>query len=267
MQPEVWALSPSAFFTAAVGAPPDAWQAAVLRSSAPQLLLNCCRQSREKHDRGGRGAAYGVVCTRLARRGVGAEPAPVVVSVRSHPGAVQRRRPAGRASRRETLSELVLANGSRLHAVPGDERTIRGLSAIDLALVDEAARAADTLFEAVRPMLATRNGRIVLLSTPYAKQGVFFNAWTGATEWERVLITAGDVSRISAQFLERERAELGPMVYRREYLGEFGELEDAAFHFADLDRLFIDDMEPLFSEPLRGGDVAAWQPPPLEIAI
>ncbi len=42
--------------------------------------------------------------------------------------------------------------------------------------IDEAARVSDELYRAVRPMLATSGGRIVLLSTPFGKRGFFFRA-------------------------------------------------------------------------------------------
>ena len=58
-----------------------------------------------------------------------------------------RARPAERAS-------FPLANGSRIIALPGTEKTIRGYAAADLVVIDEAARVEDDLLTAVRPMLA-----------------------------------------------------------------------------------------------------------------
>lgn len=39
------ALDPARLFRSATGHTPDPWQAQLLRSTAPRILLNCCRQS------------------------------------------------------------------------------------------------------------------------------------------------------------------------------------------------------------------------------
>ena len=71
---------------------------------------------------------------------------------------------------------LVLPNRTRILAVPGEEANIRGISAVDILIIDEAARVKESLYSGARPMLATRNGKIILLSTPFAKRGFFFDA-------------------------------------------------------------------------------------------
>jgi len=79
----------------------------------------------------------------------------------------------------------------------------------------------DTLYRAVRPMLAVSGGRLILMSTPYGQTGHFFEEWTnGGNSWERVECKATDCPRIPQQFLEGERASLGDF-FRQEYLCEF----------------------------------------------
>ena len=68
----------------------------------------------------------------------------------------------------ESALRLELANGSRVVSLPGDEKNIRGYSGVTLLVIDEAARVADELYYAVRPMLAVSQGRLVALSTPSA---------------------------------------------------------------------------------------------------
>jgi tRNA(Met) C34 N-acetyltransferase TmcA len=41
---------------------------------------------------------------------------------------------------------MELANGSRIEALPGTEKTIRGFSGVDLLVVDEAFRVTDELY-------------------------------------------------------------------------------------------------------------------------
>src|SRR5262245_42787153 len=92
--------------------------------------------------------------------------------------------------RAESALRLELANGSRVVALPGDEKTIRGFAGAALVILDEAARIEDELIAAVRPMLATSGGRLIMLSTPFGKRGVFYEAWHGDESWHRVRIAA-----------------------------------------------------------------------------
>jgi hypothetical protein len=118
-----------------------------------------------------------------------------------------------------------LANGSRIEALPGTEKTIRGFSGVDLLLVDEASRVADELYYAVRPMLAVSGGRLMMLSTPYVRRGVFFEEWTGDGAWERYEVPASQCPRISEVFLEEERQALPTRIYRQEYECSFEDTE------------------------------------------
>jgi phage terminase large subunit-like protein len=112
---------------------------------------------------------------------------------------------------------MELANGSRIEALPGTEKTIRGFSGVDLLLVDEASRVADELYYAVRPMLAVSRGRLMMLTTPYGRRGVFFEERTGDGAWERYEVSASRCPRISEEFLEEERGALPRRVFRQEY--------------------------------------------------
>src|SRR5262249_52968811 len=71
----------------------------------------------------------------------------------------------------ESHSELALANGSRIIALPGKEETIRGYCGVTLLIIDEASRVPDDLYRSVRPMLAVSRGRLVALTTPFGQRG------------------------------------------------------------------------------------------------
>jgi hypothetical protein len=158
-------------------------------------------------------------------------------------------RPVPTLNPKDNALKLELANGSRVVSLPGTEATVRGFSGVDLLVIDEAARVADPLYYAVRPMLAVSGGALIALSTPYAKQGWFHDAWTRGDGWRRVRVTAAECPRISAAFLAEERAALGPRWFAMEYLCEFGDLVDAVFSSADVARALVD--EP--AAPLFGG--------------
>jgi hypothetical protein len=128
-----------------------------------------------------------------------------------------------------TLS-LAMPNGSRVVGLPGTEDTVRGFSAVSMLLIDEAARVPDKIYKALRPMLAVGQGDLWLMSTPCGKQGFFYETWEhGGAHWKRVRATGVECSRISAEFLEEERASLGPMWFRQEYLCEFVDSGGAMF--------------------------------------
>ena len=82
----------------------------------------------------------------------------------------------------ESALRLELANGSRIVALPGVEKTIGAT----LIVLDEATRIEDDLITAVRPMLATSGGCLIMLSAPFGKRGAFYEAWTGDPSWHRV---------------------------------------------------------------------------------
>jgi phage FluMu gp28-like protein len=142
---------------------------------------------------------------------------------------------------------MELANGSRIEALPGTEKTIRGFSGVDLLLVDEASRVADELYYAVRPMLAVSGGRLMMLSTPYGRRGVFFKEWTGdGGAWERYEVPASQCPRISEEFLEEERRTLPRRVFRQEYECSFEETDDQVFSHADVQAAISEEVTPLF---------------------
>lgn len=206
------------------GIAPDPWQAQLLRSSDPRRLLLCARQ-----------VGKSTVAAALALKAALLAPPALVLllsptlrqsgelfrdKVLRLYGALGRPVPAAQ----ETALALALANGSRVVSLPGVEENIRGYSGVSLLIVDEAARVSDALYRAARPMLAVSGGALVALSTPWAKQGWFFEAWHDTEPWSRVKVTAPECPRISAAFLASELRAMGARYYAIEYLCEFGDL-------------------------------------------
>lgn len=229
------------------GIAPDPWQRDVLTSSAPRMLLNVCRQA-GKSTITATLAAYValsrpgalVLCLSPSERQSG-ELLRKVVDVYAAIG-----RPVPADSERRLALEL--AGGSRVLALPGArDDTVRGLSAPALVLLDEAARISDALWHAVSPMVAVSGGRVVMLSTPYGKRGVFHQLWTqGGPTWERYELAAPDCPRISSAFLEAERTNLPRWAYEQEYLCRFSETVDSVFRFDDIHAALDPEVLPLW---------------------
>ncbi|MEZ5351725.1 MAG: terminase family protein [Bryobacteraceae bacterium] len=129
-------------------------------------------------------------------------------------------------------TSLLLPSSARIIALPGDPASIRGLSAASLLIVDEAAFVPDDLYHALRPILATTNGAIWLLSTPNGPRGFFHEEYVSTGDWTRFQVTALDCPRISPEFLEEEKRKLGPALFEQEYLCKFSAQAGSFFDLA-----------------------------------
>src|SRR5262249_27648965 len=119
--------------------------------------------------------------------------------------------------RRLTQLRLELAHGGRVVCLPGREDTVRSFGGVELLVIDEAARVADDLYRAVRPMLAVSRGRLVALSTPFGQRGWFWREWHGAGPWKRVRVGWRDCPRITPDFIEEETRAMGADWVEQEY--------------------------------------------------
>jgi hypothetical protein len=141
---------------------------------------------------------------------------------------------------------LALPNGSRMVALPGNDATVRGFSAVSLLLIDEAAQVSDELYDAVRPMLAVSGGGLWLMSTPYGKRGFFWEEWTrGGPGWERVEAKATECPRIPKWFLDEQRGSMGEKEFAREYLCAFEDAGRGVFDADVVQRAVTKDFAPL----------------------
>jgi hypothetical protein len=226
-----------------IGMVPDAWQAAVLRSSASRVLLNCSRQS-------GKTTTAALLALHVALYEPGALVLVLSASERQARELFRVALVAYRVLSRPVPSEaenrlsLELENGSRIIVVPATAPTIRGYAAVRLLIVDEGAQVPDELYATVRPMLAVSGGRIVAMSTPFGRRGWWFEAWRGDERWERYEVPASDCPRISAAFLAEERETVGEWFYRQEYQCEFLDGQGAAFREEDIERMFAEEVAP-----------------------
>jgi Terminase large subunit, T4likevirus-type, N-terminal len=240
-----------AFAEAAALESVDDWQRDLLSSSASRVLLNCSRQS-------GKSTMAGLLALHRAIYFPSSLVLLLAPALRQSQelyakvSEFYQRLPDPIPTKSYTALTLTLENGSRIISLPGNEKHLRGYSGVDLLIVDEAARVLDELYYSVRPMLAVSGGRLLMLSTPYGKRGVFYEEWTGGTGWERYTVTAEECPRISRAFLEEERSSLGPWWFEQEYHCEFKDTIDALFREADIQAAFDNDLQPLFPE----GEVA-----------
>ncbi len=220
------------------GIVPDPWQADVLRSTAPRMLLCASRQA-------GKSTITSILAMHTALYSAGSLVLLLSPSLRQSgeifKKAVAVYRGLGRPvmPESETALTLTLENGSRIVSLPGSkDGNIRGYSGVDLLVIDEAAFVSDALYVSVRPMLAVSGGRLVALSTPHGTRGWYWSAWQGDAGWEKYEVPAPLCPRISPEFLDEERRTMGDWAFRQEYLCQFVESETQPFSAADVARAF-----------------------------
>ena len=215
----------------------DPWQRELLLSNDRQVLLNCSRQA-------GKSTVVSALALHTALFTEGALVLLLSPSQRQSGEIFRKVRDAYHALGRpvraiyETQLRLELANGSRVVCLPGREETIRSFGGVRLLVLDEAARIPDDLYRSVRPMLATSQGRLVALSTPFGRRGWFYEEWHGNGPWKRVRITWRDCPRITPEFIAEETRALGPAWVDQEYNACFTSLEGLVY--PDFERTLID---------------------------
>ena len=236
-------LDPAMFAADRLNFRPDDWQRDLLRSSERQIILNITRQ-------GGKSTTAAILGLHCALYDPGSLTLLVSPSQRQSRELFSKTidflraiEPAIELDEDNKLS-ATLRNRSRIVSLPGDARTTRGFSAPALVVCDEAAYTSDELFTAIRPMLAVSQGRLILMSTPAGSRGVFFETWEhGGDDWLRFKIPASQCPRISAEFLDQERAALGPLLFDQEYCCAFVDNNTSAFSSEMIEAALVDDFE------------------------
>ncbi len=239
------ALDPAIFATEALGLALDSWQAEVLRSSGKRDLLNCSRQA-------GKSTAAAILGLHAAVYQPGSLTLLVSPSLRQSSELFRKVTdlrallPQQPDLLEDNKLSMAIKSGGRVVSLPGSEQTIRGFSGASLIVLDEAARVEDQLYYAVRPMLATSNGRLVGMSTPFGKRGWYWREWSEGKSWQRTEIDATKVSRISPAFLEEEKQTMGSWWFDQEYMCMFKESTDSVFSHDLVMAALSDDIKPLF---------------------
>lgn len=160
---------------------------------------------------------------------------------RDHKGMI------AKGHQKPTLDRIRLKNGSEIRSRPvgmmGD--AFRGFTA-DVNWFNEASKWPEIAFVAIMPTLLTTGGDMWIDSTPFGKQGFFYNAFTNKSGLWKVYYHSSEeviynrpisASWTEAQragaiaFLEDQKKQLSALQYGQEYMGLF--LEDLMQVFPD----------------------------------
>lgn len=233
---------------ALAGMKPDPWQARLLTNDFSRVILNASRQSGKSQ-----------VASALALRDAFLKPPALILllspSLRQS-GELFRDKllklwyALGSPLRHKSPTQLTLelSNGSRIVSLPGEEGTIRGFSGARHIVIDESSRVPDSLYHAVRPMLAVSRGSLTAISTPFGKRGWYWECWDSKdASWEKIHVPGEQCPRITKEFLGEERVAHGERWFQQEYCGSFEETTDAVFSANDIASIRKGDIPPLFS--------------------
>ena len=152
-----------------------------------------------------------------------------------------------KGAKKPTQNKIELNNGSSIIARPvgntGD--AIRGFTG-DILILDEASRYSKYIFEASKPTLLTTGGEIWMCSTPFGKEGYFYECFLNKNNRFKVwhisseeVIQNRQISESWTQkqheeaikFLEQEKKDMTKAQYAQEYMGEF--IDDFIQYFND----------------------------------
>lgn len=213
----------------ALNLPPDPWQAAYLADPYPRHILLCCRRAGKSQASAAKTWTHclaapdrtALVFSPTLRQSVEyCRYVRKIDKAAGHPVKVAR----------QSLTQVEWANGSRLLSLPDSHEGVVGFTPTRI-VIDEASRVSDVLYKSLRPMLF-QGAQLDLLSTPFGKQGFFFEIFGNPERLARFhphLVAARDCPRISADFLADERLELGERWFAQEYELAFNDAVDAVF--------------------------------------
>jgi len=140
------------------------------------------------------------------------------------------------SSRKATIDKLQrtvirFKNGSRIVALPNSPQLLRGYTAHQ-CITDEAAffREDDLVFyNVLMPMLSTTDGTLIVSSTPWSTDSVFYRMCMNP-EYSQHVITWEDVEKaglVKRDFIEEMRQSIPAERFQREFESKFVEDIDA----------------------------------------
>ncbi len=241
---------------------PDPWQERVLEDTSQNIILNCSRQAGKTHIVSWYASHFAETNANTTTMCVSASHRQAKLLM-AKIKAIIKASTLGNEIVSDTANELKLSNGSTIVVVPSSGETIRGYS-VHLLLLDESAFVDDSVYLAIRPMLAITKGKIFIMSTPYGRRGHFYDIWTsGDPLWTRIEVPATECPRMSAEFLESERRALGESRFMQEYMCKFIETDDQVFSNEVIDRAFAerfdeDKFDDLTEDDMEGEPLTNW---------
>lgn len=151
-------------------------------------------------------------------------------------------------SSNSTILEINLTNGSCIKFKSGEQRdSLRGETVNGILILDEAVFIPDEVIFTTLPFVDVARAPILLTSTPKFRDGVFYEFYTKAENFEDGFhsynINEYDTSALlSQERLEMYRKSCAPQIFLTEYLGEFCDYSSSVF--GNVDKLIGSTISP-----------------------
>jgi hypothetical protein len=257
-------VDPALWVQRVLGIEPASWQDEFLRASQGASIIVLTARQVGKTTVAGWAIAHFMIFNPSSMNVIACP------SLRQSAEAVRRVRDclvkAGCKLKTDNVYGIELENGSRVHALPGGDDSIRGLTVDGWIIADEAARLSEELIAAVRPMRARRpEARFAMLSTAWSRTDPFWTMWSNDDpSWLRLKATADVCGLYSKEQLEQERRALGEESFNREYLGIPGGGGVSPFGWELYDRAtrvhvpLVPNGAVFGSRQYNAGDVTSW---------
>jgi len=131
----------------------------------------------------------------------------------------------------KSRTRIVLSNGARIVCLPCGRygHSLRGYT-VHRAFLDEApVMPEDVISNVIFPMLATTNGTLWMMGTPWSKDHITYRAFMDTQGWSVYHLPSSISPLITKQFLDEQLRLIGEERFRLEYLAEF--VDDARAYF------------------------------------
>ena len=269
------ALSPSEYLRG-LGFEPYDWQVDAIENARPhrdRLLICAARQSGKSTIVGGRAlhiAKYEKNALSLIVCPAKDQSAELMQKVT---GNMALDKDLSDALERDGITLKEFRNRSRIAALPGTERSVRGYSNPRQIILDEAARVLDETYMALRPMMSRSDSHtdIIAITTAFGRRGWFYRAWNNTRNaWRKILVRIPwdlrdgrlvdampedefkaywKAQGVNAYYstahnpeqLEADLEEMDPLSFRQEYCCEFLEDGGGLFNYDDIMGAFYHD--------------------------
>lgn len=159
---------------------------------------------------------------------------------------------------KQQRTQILFKNGSRIIALPNSENLLRGYTA-HVVIADEAnffANDEDIFFSVLMPMLSTTDGTLIVSSTPWNRDSVFYRLYNDPT-FKKYVVTWEDAVKaglISQDFINQIRKLLPEERFQREYESRFVEDVDAWLSQSLIVKCIDSNLEPYDFQDTPTGD-------------
>lgn len=150
-----------------------------------------------------------------------------------------------------------LINGGILYILSSDNPNSLRSKGFDLIIFDEMAFADERAWEAIRPTLADRQGRLLGISSPNGATNWFYDLFNNAKrwdDWQTEQLTWRVAPHLTQSEMDKAKEEMGIFSFRQEFEAEFLSKADALFNPKYFENILVNEIPTSFYKSTIGVD-------------